>query len=143
MTAFADPPRLGLHRITAAVYFVIIAIVASLNYLPIPGIVDENGLCFGIFALDPFDDLLHVGSALWALVAAVISTRAARIFLLVFGALYLLDGLMGFALGVGYLDAGIIRWGPQPFALVSNILASIPHVALGLVAVLIGLARPE
>jgi hypothetical protein len=143
MTALADPPRFGLHRITAAVYFIIIALVASLNYLPIPGIIDENGLCFGIFALDPFDDLLHVGSALWALAGAWISTRAARIFLICFGALYLLDGLMGFATGVGFLDLGIIRWGVQPFDLTANIFASIPHVGLGIVAFLIGLARPE
>lgn len=144
MTTLDAPPRgLGLHRITAAVYFVILAIVASLNYLPIPGIVDENGLCFGIFALDPFDDLLHVGSALWALAGAWISTRAARIFLIGFGLIYLADGLMGFATGVGFLDFGILRWGVQPFDLTANIFASIPHVALGAVAALIGLARPK
>lgn len=143
ITGTAPGGGIGFHRIAAGVYFLILAFVASLNYLPIEGIVDENGLCFGIFALDPFDDLLHVGSALWALAGAVLSTRAARIFLTVFGALYLLDGLMGFAFGVGYLDLGIIRWGVQPFDFVANILASIPHVALGLVALLLGLARPK
>ena len=41
---------------------------ASINY--IPGLVDDSGLAFGIFALDIFDDALHVASGLWALIAA-------------------------------------------------------------------------
>ena len=140
MTALA--PGWGMHRIAAFVYFLILAVVASLNYLPIPGIVDENGLCFGIFALDPFDDLLHVGSALWALAGAMLGTRAARIFLIGFGALYLADGLMGLALGVGYLDGGILRWGVQEMDFLFKVYANTPHIGLGLVALLIGLARP-
>ena len=140
MTAFAPHPRLSFHQAAAALYFVILAGVASLNYLPIPGIVDENGLCFGIFALDLFDDLLHVGSALWAGLAAWHSARAARIFLLAFGALYLLDGLLGLATGVGYLDAGILRWGPQDYDLLTKVYMNLPHVGLGLVAVLLGSA---
>ena len=47
-------------RIIALVYAVILLGAASLNY--IPGITDENGLAFGIFQLDPFDDALHVAS---------------------------------------------------------------------------------
>lgn len=142
MTALS-PGRWGLHRTTALVYFGILAAVASLNYLPIPGIVDENGLCFGIFALDPFDDALHVGSALWALSGALLSIRAARVFLIGFGALYLADGLLGVLTGVGYLDAGIFRWGPQDYDLTFKVYANTPHILLGLVAVLIGAARPE
>ena len=140
MTALA--PGWGFHRVTAFVYFLILSVVAALNYLPIPGLVDENGLCFGIFALDPFDDALHVGSALWALAGAVMGTRAARIFLIGFGALYLADGLMGLAVGVGYLDGGIFRWGAQDLDFLYKVYANTPHIGLGLVAVLIGLARP-
>ena len=49
-------------------YFCILLFAASLNY--IPGLTDTEGRAFGIFALDIFDDSLHVASALWALSAA-------------------------------------------------------------------------
>jgi hypothetical protein len=41
---------------------------ASLNY--IPGLTDAEGRAFGVFALDIFDDRLHVASAAWAGIAA-------------------------------------------------------------------------
>ncbi len=78
-------------------YAAILLVVAGLNY--IPGLTDAEGRAFGIFALDIYDDLLHLASALWAGTAAYISTRAARSFLLYFGNLYLADGLMGLATG--------------------------------------------
>ena len=111
-------------------YFVALMIAASLNY--IPGLTDDQGLAFGIFALDLFDDALHVASALWALSAALISHRAARIFLTIFGALYLGDGVFGFFTGYGYLDMGIFT---NPSAGTSftlpRLFANLPHVALG------------
>ncbi|WP_306114255.1 MULTISPECIES: hypothetical protein [unclassified Roseovarius] len=111
-------------------YFVALMIAASLNY--IPGLTDDQGLAFGIFALDLFDDALHVASALWALSAALISHRAARIFLVIFGALYIGDGVFGFFTGYGYLDMGIFT---NPSAGMSftllRVLANLPHIALG------------
>lgn len=119
-------------------YFVALMIAASLNY--IPGLTDDQGLAFGIFALDLFDDALHVASALWALAAALTSQRAARIFLVIFGALYLGDGVFGFFTGYGYLDMGIFT---NPSAGLSftlaRILANLPHVALGGFALWAGL----
>ena len=41
-----------LQRTTAFGYAVILTLVASLNYLPIVGIVDAEGRTFGLFALD-------------------------------------------------------------------------------------------
>ena len=61
-----------------------------------------------MFALDIFDDLLHVASAAWAGIAAALSARASKIFLRYFGLLYLTDGLLGLATGSGYLDLGIM-----------------------------------
>ena len=57
---------------------------AALNY--VPGVTDQNGLAFGIFALDLFDDALHLVSALWALAAALLGPRASKVFLVIFGA---------------------------------------------------------
>ena len=116
-------------------YFVSLMIAASLNYLPIPGIIDDQGYAFGIFALDVFDDLLHVASALWALAAALISHRASRIFLTYFGALYFADGLLGLATGSGFLDAGILIYGFYEYpSFLIKLAANVPHLALGGVA---------
>ena len=125
-------------RIIAFGYFVALMVAASLNY--IPGLTDEDGLAFGIFALDIFDDALHVASALWALAAGLISHRASRIFLLLFGALYLGDGVFGFFTGYGYLDLGIFTnpSAGMSFALV-RVLANLPHLALGGFALFAGL----
>lgn len=119
-------------------YFVALMGAASLNY--IPGLTDDQGLAFGIFALDIFDDALHVASAIWALVAGLMSHRAARMFLLLFGAAYLGDGVFGFFTGFGYLDLGIFT---NPSAGMSftifRVLANLPHIALGGFALWAGL----
>lgn len=126
-----------IHQKIALGYFVVLLGAASLNY--IPGVTDVNGVAFGIFALDTFDDALHAASAAWALIAALVSSRAARTFLILFGALYLGDGLLGLATGSGYLDFGIFTYGIQDLGLVFKILANLPHIALGGIALASGL----
>lgn len=113
-------------------YFIVIGFAASLNYLPMPGIIDAEGKAFGIFALDLFDDLLHVASALWALVSALVSHRASKIFLIWFGAAYFLDGLLGLVTGSGFLDFGIFIYGFYEYpSFLIKLAANIPHLALG------------
>lgn len=110
-------------------YTVSLMIAASLNY--IPGLTNAEGRAFGIFALDIFDDSLHFFSALWALIAGLMSHRAARIFLIYFGALYFGDGFLGLITGSGYLDFGIFNYGIQDFPFVFKILNNLPHLFLG------------
>lgn len=119
-------------------YFVALMGAASLNY--IPGLTDAEGRAFGVFALDIFDDALHMASAFWALAAAFISHRASKIFLLIFGAFYLGDGVFGFFTGYGYLDLGIFTNAGEglSFTLV-RVLANVPHLALGGFALFAGL----
>jgi hypothetical protein len=119
----------GKLRSIACVYMVVLLAAASLNY--IPGLTDAEGRAFGIFALDVFDDGLHVVSAIWAGLAAFTSSRAARIFLLYFGVLYLSDGLLGLAAGSGYLDLGIVNHGVVDLPLTFKILANLPHIGGG------------
>jgi hypothetical protein len=128
-----------MHRKIALLYFLILTGVAALNY--IPGVRQPDGTVFGIFALDIYDDLLHLASALWALAAAVVSARAARIYLIAFGALYLADGALGLATGSGYLDLGICFYGIQDLPFTFKIMANTPHVALGGFALFMGLRR--
>ena len=124
---------MGILRKIALVYMLILLAAASLNY--IPGLTDAQGRAFGVFALDKFDDALHVASALWAGIAAFTSDRAARIFLRYFGLLYLTDGLLGLATGSGYLDFGIIKYGMLDLPFTFRILANLPHIAGGSFAV--------
>ena len=121
-------------RWIAVIYAIVLLFAASLNY--IPGLTDSQGRSFGIFALDIFDDLLHVASAAWAVIAAYISTRASRAFLLYFGILYFGDGFLGLITGSGYLDLGIINYGIQNLPFGFKILANLPHLALGGFAIL-------
>ncbi|MEX0348915.1 MAG: hypothetical protein AB3N15_05765 [Paracoccaceae bacterium] len=122
----------------AIFYFVALMIAASINY--IPGLTDENGLAFGIFALDLYDDALHVASALWALVAGLMSRHAARMFLILFGAAYLADGIFGIFTGYGYLDMGIFTNASLGLDLsLVRFLANLPHLALGGFALYAGL----
>jgi hypothetical protein len=130
-----------LQRKTAFGYAAILALVASLNYLPIPGLVDAEGRTFGIFALDVYDDALHLVSALWALGAALVSQRAARMFLVLFGGLYFLDGLLGCFAGSGFLDLGIFTWGWLDMPWTLKLLSSLPHLILGGIALAVGLRR--
>ena len=120
---------MGILRRIALVYMVILLAAASLNY--IPGLTDTEGRAFGVFALDIFDDALHVASALWAGASAMVSSRAARIFLRYFGLLYLLDGLLGLAAGSGFLDLGIMNHGVLDLPFTFKILANLPHIAGG------------
>lgn len=115
-------------------YTIALLIAASLNY--VPGLTDDQGRAFGIFALDIYDDLLHVASAIWAAVAAFLSHKAARAFLFYFGLLYFADGVMGLITGSGYLDLGIINYGWVDLDFTFKIFANLPHLALGGIALL-------
>lgn len=55
-----------------------------------------------------------------------------------FGIIYGLDGVMGFFLGQGYLDAGIFLRGITPLDLGTRFFVNIPHLAIGGFAVFVG-----
>jgi hypothetical protein len=119
-------------------YSVVLLGAAALNY--VPGITDVDGRAFGIFALDLFDDALHLVSAIWALLAAFFGARASKVFLVIFGALYLGDGVFGFFTGYGYLDFGIFTNASEGLSFtLFRIFANLPHIALGGVALGAGL----
>ena len=59
---------------------------------------------------------------------------------MIFGALYLGDGVFGFFTGYGYLDFGIFTNASEGLSFtLFRILANLPHIALGGVALGAGL----
>jgi hypothetical protein len=120
---------MNLIRKLGFAYFVLFVIVAAMSY--VPQFKDANGLMFGLFKLDLYDDALHLFSGIWAGVAAWLSTRATIIYFKLFGTLYLLDGVMGLFLGSGYLDFGIFIQGVLDLDLTTRIFANLPHLAIG------------
>lgn len=109
-----------------AAMFFFIAVMGA-----IPSLVDEHGLLFGLFTLDVHDNLLHAGSGLWALIAGLISKRAATQYFKIFGVIYCLDGVVGLFLGNAYLDFGLFLYGIADTSLLVRFLTNIPHIAIG------------
>jgi hypothetical protein len=115
-----------------------IALTIALLCGVVPGLADASGRTFGLFRLNAYQNLLHTVSALWAFSAAYVSRSAAIFFLRTFGTLYFLDGLMGLAIGSGYLDLGVLIYGVLNVPLWFKFLTSLPHLVLGGTAALAG-----
>ncbi len=127
---------MDLIRLLAVAYFVMFVGVAALDY--IPGVNDARGYLFGLFDLDIYDDSLHLASGIWALVAAWHSREWSVFYFRLFGVLYFLDGVMGFFLGSGYLDVGILIYGVLDLPLTIRFFANLPHLAIGGFAIVTG-----
>jgi uncharacterized protein DUF4383 len=116
-------------RAAAAALAVALLFAAATDY--VPAFIDADGKVFGLFRLDVYKDALHVASGAWAAATALLSRRAARTFLTIFGTLYFADGVLGVFTGAGYLDLSIITQGVSDAPARIKILTSIPHLALG------------
>jgi hypothetical protein len=124
------------QRSAAAFLALALLFAAATDY--VPQFRDAGGKVFGLFALDIYKDALHVASGLWAAIAALISRRAARAFLQIFGVLYLADGIMGSFTGSGFLDLSILTEGVRHVPVIIKVLSSAPHVILGVIGVWFG-----
>lgn len=129
-------PRLNLTRTLAGVYAALFLFVVSLGYLP--GLTNAEGQLLGLFKIELIDDALHLGSGIWAAVAAWYSARASTLYFKIFGSIYSLDGIIGLMFGQGFLDGGIVIRGITPLALGTRVAANLPHLMIGGLAVIIG-----
>jgi hypothetical protein len=127
-----------MDRQRAAAAFLALALLFAALTDYIPQFRDAGGKVFGLFALDVYKDALHVASGLWAAVAALISRRAARAFLQIFGLLYFADGVMGVFTGSGFLDLSIVTEGVRHVPAIIKVLSSAPHLILGLIGIWFG-----
>ncbi len=99
--------------------------VYALDY--VPGIMDSNGLMFGLFHMSKLIDLGHLGAGTLALLGALISARAARVYFWILGIWYSIDVITYFFGHLGSLP------------LVKNILVNMPHILIFIAAYWIAL----
>jgi len=125
-----------LVRALAWAYALLFVGVTVLGY--VPAFLDEQGNLFGLFRLQWWDDALHLGSGLWAAIAAYASYNASRTYFRIFGPLYFFDGVLGLITGMGYLDLGIFLHGPMDVPLQPRIFMNVPHILIGGVAIIVG-----
>lgn len=93
----------------------------------VPGVMDQNGLMFGLFHMSRLIDLGHLGAGSLALIAALISARASRFYFWLLGVWYSIDVLTYF---FGHL---------QSLPLIKNILVNTPHILIFIAAYWIAL----
>ena len=122
----------------------ILALIFALGFFGVvgasyvPGWTNAQGQLLGLFHIDPIDNVLHGGSAIWALLAGLTSTLAASRYFRIFGPVYFGDAICGLLTGQGYLDGGIFTIGPTALDMSTRVLTNLPHVVIGGSAVLIG-----
>ena len=89
--------------------------------------MDANGLMFGLFHMTRIVDLGHLGAGTLAVIGALISARAARIYFWVLGVWYSIDVATYF---FGHLNK---------IPLTTNILVNMPHILIFIAAFSIAL----
>ena len=126
----------NIVRLMGWAYALLFVGVTALGY--VPPFHDQQGYLFGLFKLEWWDDALHLGSGIWAAIAAWKSYEATRTYFRIFGPLYMFDGVCGLLTGMGYLDLGIFLHGPMALPLETRIAANLPHIAIGGIATIVG-----
>ena len=95
-----------IQKVAAAFAALFLLVFVSTH---VPAFNDAQGYNFGLFKIDPIDDVVHLLTAILGLVAAWYGVRASRLFLVVFGTLYALDALTGMVSQLGLLDLSLIH----------------------------------
>jgi len=99
--------------------------VYSLDY--VPGIMDQNGLMFGLFHMTRLVDLGHLGAGSLALIGALVSARTARAYFWLLAFWYTMDVIAYF---FGHLNT---------LPLTKNVLVNLPHILIFIAAYWIAL----
>ena len=114
-------------RWSAFAFGVLFALVVVLGYIPslnggaghVAMTATGEHQMLGLYMIGTADDVTHGLSAVLLLAAALVSGRASRLALLVFGCYYAVDAAI-------YLVTGVIQARP----IVSNVLLNLPHVVI-------------
>lgn len=88
----------------------------------VPGIMDANGLMFGLFHMTRIVDIGHLAAGALGVIGALTSARGARVYFYVLGTWYFIDVVAYF----------INHWGQ--ITLKTNILVNLPHILIFIAA---------
>ena len=88
----------------------------------VPGIMDANGLMFGLFHMTRIVDLGHLAVGTLAVIGALTSERVARIYFYVLGVWYLIDVLVYFFSHLNQIP------------LKTNLMVNLPHILIFIAA---------
>jgi len=113
---FTMPRQFSTIQKCAFGFAVLFLGVYLLDY--VPGIMDANGLMFGLFHMSKLIDFGHLALGVFALISALISAKAARIYFWALGVWYTIDVVTYF---FGHLHA---------VSLQTNILVNLPHTVI-------------
>ena len=130
-----------LLRLTAWVYFAGFAFVVFITH--VSAFNDAEGRLFGLFKIDPRDDVVHALSAVVGAVVAI-SGRWIRPYLWIVALLYGVDALVGMFTGLGLLDLSIFTetWGSPDFGLRAWAI-NLPHFIITAVALAVLVTEPR
>jgi len=104
-----------------------------------PGATDARGRLFGLFKIDPIDDIVHLLSGVAGVIVAVWATAWIALYLIAVGVLYGLDAIIGLVASRGLLDGSLFTQGRGAADLsVTNVLINLPHIVLAGLALVIG-----
>ncbi len=113
----------------AWVFAVVFILVGILGF--VPGIT-SNGHLLGIFEVDALHNVIHLLSGIVALVVAMGSMKWQKLYFQVFGVVYAVVTVVGFAMGGSILGLFMV-----------NMADNVLHLAIALVSLWLGFAMKE
>lgn len=109
-----------------------------------PFLTDENGLSFGLFKIDPVDDIVHLLSGVAGVIVAWRATSYIPLFFKLVGVFYMGDAVVGMIASRGLLDGSLLLQGPgSPDFGATNWALNLPHIIISGLALVIGFRRPR
>jgi hypothetical protein len=107
-----------------------------------PFLTDTNGLSFGLFKIDPVDDIVHLLSGVAGVIVAWRATSYIPLFFKLVGILYMADAVVGMVASRGLLDGSVLTQGlGAPDFGMTNWALNLPHIIISGVALVIGFRK--
>jgi len=107
-----------------------------------PGFTDATGRLFGLFKIDPIDDVVHLLSGLAAVFVTWYATRSIPLYFKLIGILYGLDVVIGLTQQRGFLDLSIFLQGMgTPDFSMTNLEINLPHIVISGFALVVGFRK--